>query len=645
MDSTIYLPGAIHKEWRLHAPKPAPLSQADQDGDASSPPTSNIDNWLNDHPSLTSRRIIEVPRVDSTDDKDHQSDDNAPIGSPALSTISLTSVSTSILDLPSPDLRSRTGTDSDPSSRRQSLDLSPLHHSLQHLPPLHPGIRSLSLDLQGNPQVDPYINSAQRAFERPLNWNLEDHSPPSPVESSSQLSIRDNLHSSLHFQPSIHPALRSLPRVSVVFDFCTDSEPSSPPSPTHSIFDQRCVCARASHSDQVVLSDIHPALRPSPPVCDCFDSNNDQSFPSGLVESNTDQVSLRSSSPRLFPRLRRANSDSSQIPFDPDSPRSFPRLRRAQRYSYSSVRDIYSYLEDDIEDSDQSSVVSVESFRSIPLPNQSRASIASFHSLPDLAQLRILDSNSDCISEDLDSEEALSEEVPSEDGSEDLGPEDVRTDDILVPPSEEQWLASGKSVLDLHPSFRTSFPPIIPEGWYSITRSALLHEARNPHPPPQPVPRPPVKSRTPHKQRKSARLSGCDLDGISEELSGLEPQTISTGFPGVASNKVSEQLLAEPRTDFKTTDHSDSIPALLVDPNTLASSQTAAMHSEAPTPPTPPPELGLKEIAELICADKAFENTSTSVAASQMRNALNNLADTVEDPAEKKVNNPPSSKD
>ncbi|KUJ22764.1 UTP-glucose-1-phosphate uridylyltransferase [Mollisia scopiformis] len=33
----------------------------------------------------------------------------------------------------------------------------------------------------------------------------------------------------------------------------------------------------------------------------------------------------------------------------------------------------------------------------------------------------------------------------------------------------------------------------------------------------------------------------------------------------------------------------------------------------------------------------AFENTSTSVAASQMRNALNNLADTVEDPAEKKL--------
>jgi len=35
--------------------------------------------------------------------------------------------------------------------------------------------------------------------------------------------------------------------------------------------------------------------------------------------------------------------------------------------------------------------------------------------------------------------------------------------------------------------------------------------------------------------------------------------------------------------------------------------------------------------------DQAFENTSTSVAASQMRNALNNLADTVTDPKDKQV--------
>ena len=45
----------------------------------------------------------------------------------------------------------------------------------------------------------------------------------------------------------------------------------------------------------------------------------------------------------------------------------------------------------------------------------------------------------------------------------------------------------------------------------------------------------------------------------------------------------------------------------------------------------------LPELAMLINDDKAFENTSTSVAASQMRNALNNLADTVTDPEEKKV--------
>lgn len=37
---------------------------------------------------------------------------------------------------------------------------------------------------------------------------------------------------------------------------------------------------------------------------------------------------------------------------------------------------------------------------------------------------------------------------------------------------------------------------------------------------------------------------------------------------------------------------------------------------------------------------QAFENTSSSVAASQMRNALNALADTVEDPKEKEVRYP-----
>ncbi len=61
-----------------------------------------------------------------------------------------------------------------------------------------------------------------------------------------------------------------------------------------------------------------------------------------------------------------------------------------------------------------------------------------------------------------------------------------------------------------------------------------------------------------------------------------------------------------------------------------------AMHSETSSPGTSLPIIGSK--AKLTPHDdKAFENTSTSVAASQMRNALNQLADTVKDPEEKKV--------
>jgi UTP--glucose-1-phosphate uridylyltransferase len=61
-----------------------------------------------------------------------------------------------------------------------------------------------------------------------------------------------------------------------------------------------------------------------------------------------------------------------------------------------------------------------------------------------------------------------------------------------------------------------------------------------------------------------------------------------------------------------------------------------AMHSEAFTPDTRTPDFAA--LGKLtFYDDKAFENTSTSVAASQMRNALNQLADTVKDPEEKKV--------
>ena len=40
---------------------------------------------------------------------------------------------------------------------------------------------------------------------------------------------------------------------------------------------------------------------------------------------------------------------------------------------------------------------------------------------------------------------------------------------------------------------------------------------------------------------------------------------------------------------------------------------------------------------EMLTFKQAFENTSTNVAAAQMRNALTALAETVEDPAQKKV--------
>jgi hypothetical protein len=65
-----------------------------------------------------------------------------------------------------------------------------------------------------------------------------------------------------------------------------------------------------------------------------------------------------------------------------------------------------------------------------------------------------------------------------------------------------------------------------------------------------------------------------------------------------------------------------------------------ASMASASSSPLPSPQLEYPDghkLAKLISDDKAFENTSTSVAASQMRNALNNLADTVQDPEEKKV--------
>lgn len=66
------------------------------------------------------------------------------------------------------------------------------------------------------------------------------------------------------------------------------------------------------------------------------------------------------------------------------------------------------------------------------------------------------------------------------------------------------------------------------------------------------------------------------------------------------------------------------------------------MHPAFPTMAQPrnfdvSPPMKSPALDKLTSNNQAFENTSTSVAASQMRNALNNLADTVSDPEEKKV--------
>lgn len=58
----------------------------------------------------------------------------------------------------------------------------------------------------------------------------------------------------------------------------------------------------------------------------------------------------------------------------------------------------------------------------------------------------------------------------------------------------------------------------------------------------------------------------------------------------------------------------------------MAPTQDFAIYNQAM------PELPLTE-----CTKQAFENTSTSIAASQMRNHLNKLSDTVSDEQEKKV--------
>ncbi|TQS37712.1 hypothetical protein Golomagni_01803 [Golovinomyces magnicellulatus] len=99
-------------------------------------------------------------------------------------------------------------------------------------------------------------------------------------------------------------------------------------------------------------------------------------------------------------------------------------------------------------------------------------------------------------------------------------------------------------------------------------------------------------------------------------------------------NGAADQLM--PKHHGKTQSHMITIviPVMLDTANSYFEipSKASAEATTSPFPKYP----SIQEIAKLIQYEKAFENTSTSVAASQMRNALNNLADTVTDKAEKK---------
>lgn len=133
--------------------------------------------------------------------------------------------------------------------------------------------------------------------------------------------------------------------------------------------------------------------------------------------------------------------------------------------------------------------------------------------------------------------------------------------------------------------------------------------------------------------------------GSVEELHFEDPDS-SASF---TYNHITETSEIHPAFRKLPLVHLDQQVSLSYHTAMIPHSEIPSMHLDLPTPGltpdaspltpgTPLPHSPcLQEFAELINYEKAFENTSTSVAASQMRNALNNLADTVKDPAEKKV--------
>ena len=164
-------------------------------------------------------------------------------------------------------------------------------------------------------------------------------------------------------------------------------------------------------------------------------------------------------------------------------------------------------------------------------------------------------------------------------------------------------------------------PPVL----YPDVHPALQRVSRTPEPVSQPPPSPPSPPQENYLLKHS--LFTEVEPRVYPTFRNLEKRYFKSSLPVDDSPPRSRLPIPFPRNRAPFQRH----PIPDFSPPTMP-----AMHSEASIPGTPLPMIG--GTAKLIPHDdKAFENTSTSVAASQMRNALNQLADTVKDPEEKKV--------
>lgn len=108
----------------------------------------------------------------------------------------------------------------------------------------------------------------------------------------------------------------------------------------------------------------------------------------------------------------------------------------------------------------------------------------------------------------------------------------------------------------------------------------------------------------------------------------LHPQPMQTSWTRRPSTFPDKDLTLPPRHGHSVSDSSATLGAH----SRLSVGSTAVSHSSRNV------TWNTAHLRHTSNNDQqAFENTSTSVAASQMRNALNNLADTVTDPEDKKV--------